>query len=136
MCGSSVAQTPRVRATAGTVAPVVTPSDGMKWQQARPGQESSALWGDRSTGPYGALNRFAAGFEDQRHFRTRDLRGLIISGTMIVQVLDSSSREVGPGSYIFLPGGTPHTHSCKAGASCVIFVEQEGAVDSVPAQDR
>jgi len=131
--GSSVAQTATAKTAAAAGAAIVTPAEAMKWQQLRPGQESTGLWGERSTGPYGALNRFAAGFEDRRHLHTRDLRGLIISGTMVVQVRDDPSRELGPGSYIFLPGGTPHTHSCKAGSSCVIFVEQEGAGDSVPA---
>jgi len=28
---------------------------------------------------------------------------------MIVQVADGPMREIGPGSYIFFPGGTPHT---------------------------
>src|SRR5262249_42955692 len=124
--GSSLAQIPATATRVGSnPAAIVMPTETMKWQQARPGQAFVALWGDRSNGPYGALNRFAAGFEDRRHYHTRDLRGLIVSGTMIVQASDEPSRELGPESYIFLPGGVAHTHSCKTGASCVIFVQQE-----------
>ena len=50
---------------------------------------------------------------------------------MIVQVADGPIQEIGPGSYIFLPGGTPHTHTCKPGVACVIFVQQEGAGGSL-----
>ena len=39
---------------------IAIPAERIKWVQVRPGQETSALWGDRSVGPYGSFNRFAA----------------------------------------------------------------------------
>jgi ChrR Cupin-like domain len=113
---------------------IAMPADTIKWVQVRPGQETSALWGDRLVGPYGSFNKFAAGFEDRPHYHTRDLHSVIVSGTVIVQSSGAPSRELGPGSYGFLPGGTVHTHSCKAGTPCVIFVQQDGPGDSVPAE--
>src|SRR5580765_437600 len=100
--------------------------DAVQWVTARPGQDMSVLWGDPRTGAYGRFNRFAAGFEDRPHFHTRDLRAVIIAGTLIVQVADESPVELGTGSYALIPGGTPHTHSCKGGSACVLFVEQDG----------
>ena len=50
---------------------------------------------------------------------------------MIVRVAAGASQEVGPGSYIMIPGGTPHIHSCKSGNPCVLFVQQEGPNDNV-----
>jgi hypothetical protein len=110
---------------------VAIPAQSLKWVQVRPGQETSALWGDRRVGPYGSFNRFAAGFEDRRHYHTRDLYSVVVSGTVVVQSGNSPAQELGPGSYGFLPGGTPHTHSCKAGTPCVLFVQQDGPGDSV-----
>ena len=114
--------------------PMVIPSGEINWTQVRPGQETSVLWGDPRTGPYGRFNRFAAGFDDRLHYHTRDLRAVIVSGTVIVQALGNERRELGPGSYLFLPGRTPHTHSCKAGADCVLFVQQDGPNDNVPVE--
>ena len=30
-----------------------------------------------------------------------------------------------------IPGGTPHTHSCKADSACVLSVQQDGPNDNV-----
>ena len=114
---------------------VVTSADEIKWVPVRPGQETSVVWGDPRTGPYGRFNRFADGFDDRLHYHTRDLRAVIISGTVVVQVIGGGRRELGPGSYVLLPGRTPHTHSCKAGAACVLFVEQDGPNDTVPVEN-
>ena len=128
-----VGQTPSVERPAA-VSPVITPATEIKWAQVRPGQETSVLWGDPRTGPYGRFNRFADGFDDRLHYHTRDLRTVVISGTLVVRVVEGERRELGPGSYVLLPGRTPHTHSCRAGSACVLFVEQEGPNDTVPVE--
>jgi len=125
------AQSPTSTGTESKSAPQIVPADSVKWVPARPGQDVSVLWGDPRTGAYGRFNRFAGGFEDRPHYHTRDLRVVIVSGTMIVRVGEAESQEVGPGSYQFIPGGTAHTHSCKAGSACVVFVQQDGPNDSV-----
>ena len=112
------------------------PADSVKWLTARPGQDSSVLWGDPRSGAYGRFNRFAAGFEDRPHFHTRDLRVVIIAGTMIIKVASDPSMELGPGSYALVPGGSPHTHSCKAGAACMLFVEQDGPNDTTAIEPK
>ena len=115
---------------------IATPADAINWVQVRPGQETSALWGDRRVGPYGSFNRFAPGFDDRPHYHTRDLHSVVITGTFVVQNADGPIQELGPGSYGFVPGRTVHTHSCKAGVPCVIFVQQDGPGDSVPAGSK
>ena len=125
------AQSPTSGTESKSIAQII-PAESVKWVPARPGQDVSVLWGDPRTGAYGRFNRFAAGFEDRPHYHTRDLRVVIVSGTMIVRVGEAASQEVGPGSYQFIPGGTAHTHSCKAGSACVVFVQQDGPNDTVP----
>src|SRR5215467_2590665 len=126
------AQSPTSTATESKSVAQIVPSDAVKWVSARAGQDVSVLWGDPRSGAYGRFNRFAAGFEDRPHYHTRDLRVVVVSGTMIVRVGAGASQEVGPGSYQFIPGGTAHTHSCKAGSACVVFVQQDGPNDTVP----
>ena len=129
--GVIVAQAPASDGAAAGV-PIVTPAKEIKWVQVRPGQETSVLWGDPRNGAYGRFNRFADGFDDRPHYHTRDLRAVIISGTLVVQLRGAERRELDPGSYVLLPGRTPHTHSCKAGGACVLFVEQDGPNDTIP----
>jgi len=126
------AQSPAPTGTESQSVAQIISAESVKWVAARPGQDVSVLWGDPRTGPYGRFNRFAAGFEDRPHYHTRDLRVVIVSGTMIQRIGEAASQEVGPGSFILIPGGTAHTHSCKSGAPCVLFVQQEGPNDTVP----
>ena len=123
-------------ASAGRTAAQLLRADAVQWVTARPGQEMRVLWGDPRTGPYGRFNRFAAGFEDRSHSHTRDLRAVVISGTLIVQAADGAPVELGAGSYALIPAGVPHTHSCKIGSACVLFVEQDGPNDTTPIQPR
>src|SRR5262245_35919105 len=95
-------------------APQLVSVDSLKWVTVREGHEHSVLWEDAQTGAHGRLNRFAPGFEDQQHWHTRDLRLVAIAGTLIVQMNWDAPVELGPGSYVLIPGGSPHTHSCKA----------------------
>jgi mannose-6-phosphate isomerase-like protein (cupin superfamily) len=124
-------QAPPRRDTNGTNNAATSPAESMKWIQVRPGQEISALWGDQRTGPNGRFNRFAAGFKDRPHFHTRDLYSVVVSGTVVVQTAGNPAQELGPGSDAFVPAKTPHTHSCKEGMACVIFVYQDGPSDSI-----
>src|SRR5262245_33076004 len=79
----------RVLAQAGpseapiAASPIVLPASDIKWVQVRPGQETSVLWGDPRSGPYGRFNKFAAAFDDRPHYHSRDLRAVITSGTLV-----------------------------------------------------
>jgi mannose-6-phosphate isomerase-like protein (cupin superfamily) len=128
-------QTPTTpNATSSEKVSVITPAAAIKWVQARPGQDFSVLWGDPRSGAFGRFNRFTAGFEDRPHYHTRDLHAITVAGTVIVQIGGQQPVEMSPGSYTFVPGGMVHTHSCKAGAPCVILVQQDGPSDSIPVE--
>jgi uncharacterized protein DUF4437 len=121
------------RAFAQATASKLVPASEVAWVSARPGQDNSVLWGDPRSGPFGRFNRFGDGFIDRPHLHSRDLR-VVVSGVMVVQVRDEVPKELGPGSYAVIAGGAAHTHSCKAGSSCVVFVEQDGPNDTSPAR--
>jgi mannose-6-phosphate isomerase-like protein (cupin superfamily) len=125
------AQSPPSTGTESKSVAQIVPADSVKWTAARPGQDVSVMWGDPRAGAYGRFNRFAAGFEDRPHYHTRDLRVVVVSGTVIMRIGEGASQELGAGSFILMPGGTAHTHSCKTGAPCVMFVQQDGPNDSV-----
>ena len=134
IAGSVAAAVLMSRAFAQASASKLVPASEVAWAAARPGQDSSVLWGDPRTGPFGRFSRFADGFVDRPHVHSRDLRVVVVSGVMVVQVRDEMPKELGPGSYGLIAGGTAHTHSCKAGNACVVFVEQDGPNDTSPAR--
>ena len=110
---------------------VVWPAADIKWSDnpAIPGAKIAVLWGDPKAGAYGALKTLPAGSTLRLHTHTYDQKVLPVSGTIVLSIYGGASKELGPGSYAFIPGGLKHSADCKAGAACMYFEEQPGASD-------
>ena len=113
----------------------VWPAGDIKWVEnpAMKGAWIAPLWGDPSKGAYGALKKVTAGTEFGWHTHTSDQKVVAVSGAFDFQLEgDAEPKVLEPGSYVFLPGGTKHKTTCRAGADCVFFEEQPGKSDLVP----
>jgi len=110
-----------------------TPSE-MKWVDIpdAKGAKQAVAWGNPQKGPHGSFAKFEGGTEISLHTHTAGGRSVVISGTM-VEGLEGQPKELGPGSYFFIPGDVKHTTACKAGAECVIYTDWSGAFDLKPA---
>lgn len=53
----------------------------------------------------------------------------MVSGSIVLAMEGGAAKEMGSGSYAFIPGGAKHRAECKAGAECVYFEEGLGASD-------
>jgi Domain of unknown function (DUF4437) len=124
---------------------VIWPAADLKWTDVvggPPGVKIVNLWGDYTTGPYGALMKFPAGFSAPLHTHTPDMRAVIVSGTFIHTPEGKPEVKLGPGSYLMQPGGSyRHMTACGAGSECVFFVEGDEKfdllmVDAVKAQEK
>ncbi len=106
-------------------------SEGLKWADVPelPGAKQAVVWGDSTKGAYGMFEKWPAGTEVALHTHTHDNRGAMISGTLVITMEGESAKELGSGSYVFVPGGAPHSTACKAGAECVFYVHQPGPGD-------
>lgn len=93
------------------------------------GGQKAVLWGDPNTGAYGAMLKFPAGLDIPLHWHTYRNRGALLSGTMAIALEGGTPKELGAGSYLMMPGRVKHSTMCKAGADCVVFVEQPGKDD-------
>lgn len=115
--------------------PVLWAATEIKWtpDPESPDVQTAVLWGDPKTGAYGEMARFKAGMEMPMHHHTADVKGVCVSGTMVIGVEGQPEKELPTGSYLFMPGGVKHTTKCKAGADCVVFDLQPGPADFVPA---
>jgi quercetin dioxygenase-like cupin family protein len=110
---------------------VVWPAAEVKWADnpAVKGAKVATLWGDPKTGPYGALKLIPAGGTLGMHTHTEEQKVVIVSGTVLFALEDGMTKELGAGSYLFIPGGTKHKADCKPGADCMYFEEQPGPSD-------
>jgi quercetin dioxygenase-like cupin family protein len=128
-----VAQAPKKAAPSGG-AVMKAPSD-LKWVDVpdAKGAQQAVVYGDPQKGANGSFAKFAAGTELPLHTHTSAGRSVVISGTMLEAPEGQKPKELGPGSYFYLPGGMKHTTACKAGADCVIYSHWSGAFDMKPA---
>ena len=115
-------------------APIVMPAADLKWTDldptGAPGVKIADAWGDHTKGAFGAFVKFPAGFATPMHTHTNAFKIVIVSGTF-VQVPDGKPEfRLGPGSYMWQPGGNyRHTTSCDTASDCVFFAESNGPFD-------
>ena len=128
--GASAAPAAGVKLPQETGLVLLAPSD-IKWLPgSRPDISTVPLWGDRTKGPYGRLSRYDSGVHLALHYHTNELRGLILSGTWVIQVAGAAAKELPAGSYFSVPGKTHHTDTCKVGP-CVVYLSNDAAPDLV-----
>lgn len=110
---------------------VMWPAADIKWTDnpAIKGAKIAVLWGDPKTGAYGALKKMPGGNTLTLHTHTYDQKVIILGGTVVLTMEGGAHKEMGAGSYAFIPGGAKHTAECKAGADCLYFEEQQGKSD-------
>jgi quercetin dioxygenase-like cupin family protein len=112
---------------------VVSPPE-LKWNappDAR-GVEIATIRGNMTKGAYRVMVKFPAGTTHPVHTHSGDVEVVVISGTFLYGADDASAKDLGPGSYAFVPGGTKHVSGCKAGAECVVFQSGTEKFDMTP----
>ena len=120
-------------------APIVMPAADLKWTDldptGAPGVKIADMWGDHTKGAFGAFVKFPAGFATPLHTHTNAFKIVIVSGTF-VQVPDGKPEfRLGPGSYMWQPGGNyRHTTSCDKASDCVFFTQANGKFDLKPVE--
>lgn len=131
------ASSPRPLAAGGGRSRVVLASS-LHWAEVRRpdgsalGFQAAAVWGDPAKGAYGALARYPAGFREPLHLHTRDLRTLVLAGTMRYEIQGGESADLTRGSHVTIAAGVPHRAVCAGAEPCESYVQQDGAMDVVP----
>ncbi len=113
---------------------VLRAASELKWVDVpnAKGVQQAVVRGNAQKGAHGSFAKLAAGTELPLHTHTAAGRSVVISGTMLEGLEGQEPKELGPGSYFFIPGDVKHTTACKAGAECVIYTEWSGAFDLKP----
>ena len=117
--------------------PIVKPAADMKWTDLDPvhgpGVKVSDVSGDHTKGAFSAFMKFPAGFAAPLHTHTNAVKIVVVSGTFVQQPEGGTEFRLGPGSYLFQPGGEyKHTTACDKASDCVIFAEGIGKFDLKP----
>lgn len=120
---------------AGT--PVFMPPGDLKWGDLNPtgapGVKIADVWGDHTTGGYGAFLKFPPGFLAPLHTHTDAIKIVVISGTYMQTPEGKAEMRMGPGSYVFQPGGSyKHISACDKASECLLFIESTGKFDLLP----
>jgi len=96
-----------------------------------PGASSATLWGDPDKEPFGAFTKFVPGFDAGVHTHTSDLRLVVIKGAYVYRA-DGKETRVGPGEFLFIPGGTQHWSGGDAKEGAFFYQEGLGKFDINP----
>ena len=118
-------------------APIFMPAGDLKWADldptGAPGVKIADVWGDHTKGDYGAFLKFPAGFLAPLHTHTSAIKIVVISGTYMQTPEGKPEEQMGPGSYVFQPGGNyKHISACDKGSECLLFIESNGKFDLKP----
>lgn len=114
---------------------VALSSDDLSWTDVKGpskgpvGLRTVDLWGQAAKGAHGSLTKFPAGFSEPLHTHSRQLRVVVVAGTMAFAIDGAETKDLGPGSFVTIPAGVKHFAMCKPASVCEVFVEQKGAMD-------
>jgi len=115
-------------------APVVVSAPDLKWNEPADshGVKIATIRGNMTKGGYRVMVKFPPGTSNPVHTHSGDVEVVVIGGTFLYGADDASAKDLGPGSYAFIPGGTKHVSGCKAGAECVVYQSGTEKFDMTP----
>jgi quercetin dioxygenase-like cupin family protein len=95
------------------------------------------LWGNPETGPAAVMVKFPEGYEEPWHHHSSTYHAVLVRGlfrSCSPEGGAESERVLGPGSYIFQPGGVTHGELNAGDGESIAMVYFDGPVDFVLAE--
>ena len=102
------------------------------YKELVPGVSIAVIWGDIEKGPYGAFVKFVPGHSDGLHTHTGNARLQVVRGAYVYKPEKGKELRVGPGEFLFVPGGDRHATGSDAKEGALFYMHQEGAFDLKP----
>ena len=91
------------------------------------------LRGDPETGPHATFTKFEPGFDAGWHTHTNDVSCVVIKGAYLYKD-EAGEKRVGPGEYIFIPGGHKHWSGGDKTEGALFYQEGSGKFDLIAAK--
>ncbi|HEY8716230.1 MAG TPA: DUF4437 domain-containing protein [Candidatus Acidoferrum sp.] len=93
----------------------------------------AAVRGDRDKGPHATFTKFKPGYDAGVHTHTADTTIVGIKGAYLYKD-DDGEKRVGPGDYLFVPGGHKHWSGGDKTEGALFYQEGSGKFDLIPAK--
>lgn len=106
-------------------------ADTADFKEQIPGVSRAVLWGDPEKGAYGGFTKFVPGFDAGMHTHTNDTWLVVYKGAYLYKD-DAGEKRVGPGSFLFVPGGHKHWSGGDPKDGALFYSEGSGKFDLIP----
>jgi quercetin dioxygenase-like cupin family protein len=97
------------------------------------GPARQVLRGDPDKGSHATFTKFEPGFDAGWHTHTNDVSCVVIKGAYLYKD-EAGEKRVGPGEYIFIPGGHKHWSGGDKTEGALFYQEGSGKFDLIPAK--
>ena len=106
-------------------------ADSADFKEMIPGVSRAALWGDQDKEAGGVYTKFVPGLDAGMHTHTNDAWIIVIKGAYLYKD-DAGEKRVGPGSFLFVPGGHKHWSGGDPKEGALFYAESSGKFDLIP----
>ena len=106
-------------------------SEQATFKERMPGASMAVLWGDPDKGAHGMFTKFAPGYDAGTHTHTNDLWLVVIKGAYLYKD-DAGDKRVGPGEFIWIPGGHKHWSGGDKTEGALFYSGGEKKFDLIP----
>jgi quercetin dioxygenase-like cupin family protein len=113
---------------------ITAAAEELTWKEfdpRRPGAKLAAVSGDHTKGSWKGFVKYPPGAKATLHTHSADLEIVVISGSFKFGDGSDTEKAYGPGSYLFVPAGMPHTNSTTE--ETTLFEAQPAKFDTKPA---
>jgi quercetin dioxygenase-like cupin family protein len=90
---------------------------------------SAVETGDPASGRSTLILKASAGCVVPWHFHTAEEQLIIVSGTVLAEMIHHPSARLGPGGFAVMGGRMPHQFTCQGKSACLMFVTFDRAYD-------
>ena len=103
------------------------------FKEMMPGVSTAVLWGNPDKGAHAVYTKFTPGYDAGTHTHTNDLWLLVIKGAYLYKD-DAGDKRVGPGEFIWIPGGHKHWSGGDKTEGALFYEEGSKKFDLIPAK--
>ena len=88
-------------------------------------------YGNTFESDHGTMGEFPGNFETPLHTHSYSYHAVVIEGVMTnpMQGQSGKAKELGPGSYWFVPGEQAHSTACVSDSPCKFYMHQQVPFD-------
>lgn len=113
---------PRGQQSAGSLA----------WESYGPDRQFAPAWGSLEAGAFGVIVELKPGTAAFWHMHGRDMRMVVLAGTIEYVQSGDPPHVLAPGSYVSQQGGYKHSERCTSASGCLLYIHGDRGFDVKP----